>query len=113
MTFPPTLLSLELLNLCIDHYDVRIKSIPNKYGEPMLSISRETILSLFCLFECTFATFSSTQSLYEYQESPSQYCNMLSRKWIETNYKGSSRLPKINTKDHMKPHVHDLMVLLH
>ena len=38
---------------------------------------------------------------------------MLARKWIETNYKGSSRFPKIITKDHMKPRIHDLMVLLH
>ena len=113
MTFPPTLLSLELLNLCIDHYHVRTKSILNKYGEPVLSISRETVSSVLHLPECTFSKFGPTQSLVQYQECLEKYCNMLARKWIETNYKGSSRFPKIITKDHMKPHIHDLMVLLH
>ena len=37
----------------------------------------------------------------------------MARKWTESNYGGGSRLPKIVTKDHMKPHIHDLMVLLH
>ena len=32
---------------------------------------------------------------------------------METNYGGGSRLPKVVTKDHMKPHIHDLVVLLH
>lgn len=111
--FPPSLLSPKLLHFCIDHYDVRTKSILNKDGEPVLSISWETISSILRLPECTFVAFSPTQSLVEYQESPDKYRNMLARKWTETNYNGSSRLPKIITKDHMKPHVHDLMVLLH
>ena len=32
---------------------------------------------------------------------------------METNYKGGSRLHKIVTKEHMKPHICDLMVFLH
>ena len=112
-TFPPSFLSPELLQLCINHYDVRTKSILNKDGEPVLSISRETISSVLQLPESTFAAFSPTHSLVEYQEKPDKYRNMMARKWKEKNYKGDSRLPKIVTKDHMKPHVHDLMVLLH
>ena len=41
--FPLALLSAQLLQLCIDHYDVRSKSILNKDGEIVLSISRENI----------------------------------------------------------------------
>ena len=49
----------------------------------------------------------------EYQENPDKYRNMMAKKWTQTNYRGGSRLPKIVTKDHMKFHIHDLMVLLH
>ena len=62
VVFPSALLSPELLQLCIDHYDIRTKSILNKDGEPMLSISRETISLVLHLPECTFATFTPTQS---------------------------------------------------
>ena len=58
VAFSPTLLCLELLQLYIDYNDVRSKSIINKDGEPMLSISRETIASVLCLLESTFAKFS-------------------------------------------------------
>ena len=111
-TFPPALLSPEFLELCINHYDVRSKSILNKYGEPVLSIFRETIASVLCLPECTFAAFSPIQSLAKYREIPNKYCNILARKWTETNYGGGSRIPKIVTKDHLKPHIHDLVVFL-
>ena len=66
-TFPPTLLSPELLQLYIDHYDVRSKSILNKDGESVLSISKETIASVLRLRKSTFAAFSSIQSLAEYR----------------------------------------------
>ena len=46
-TFPPAFISLELLQFCIDHYDVRSKSIVSKYGNTILSITRETIASIF------------------------------------------------------------------
>ena len=85
----------------------------NKDGELVLSISRETISSFLCFLECIFVAFTPTQSLVEYQESPSKYRNILAKLWTQTNYRGGSRLPKIVTKDHMKPHIHDLMVLLH
>ena len=42
-TFPPSFVCLELLQLCIDHYDVRTKNILNKDGKLVSSISRETI----------------------------------------------------------------------
>jgi hypothetical protein len=113
VAFAPALLSLELLQICIDHYDIRSKSILNKGGEPVVSISRETIYSVLCLPESTFATFSPIQSLAEYRESPNNYHNILARKWTETNYGGGSRLPKVITKDRMKPYIHDLVVLLH
>ena len=80
VAFPFALLSHELLQFCIDHYDVRSKSIINKDGEPMLSISRETIASILFLVESKFATFSPIQSLVEYQETPRKYRNILSRK---------------------------------
>ena len=41
--FPPTFISHELLQLCIDHYDVRSKSIVSRDGNTILSIIRETI----------------------------------------------------------------------
>ena len=112
-TFPPALLSPRLLQICIDHYDVRSKSIVNKDGGPILSISRETFASILHLLESTFPTFSTIQSLAKYRETPSKFCNSLTMKWTETNYGGGSRLPKIVTKDHLKSHIHDLVVLLH
>lgn len=112
-SFPSTLLSPKLLHICIGYYDVRTKSILNKDGELVLPISRATISSMLCLPKCTFAAFTSTQSLVEYQEKPSKYYNILARKSMETNYEGGSKLSKIVTKDHMKPHIHELMVLLH
>ena len=53
-TFPPSLLSPELLQMCVEHYDVRSKSILNQDGETMLSISRETVASVLRLPESTF-----------------------------------------------------------
>ena len=112
-TFPPAFISLELLQLYIDHYNVRSKSIVRKDGNTILSITRETISSIFWLTTNTFATFSPTQALVEYPKTPSQFCNTLARKLTLVNYGGQSRLPKVITKDHMKPHIHDLVVLLH
>ena len=37
----------------------------------------------------------------------------MARKWTEVNYGGGYRHSKVITKDHMKPHIHDLVVLLH
>ena len=37
----------------------------------------------------------------------------MARKWTEVNYGGGSRLPKVITKDHMKPQIHDLVVMLY
>ena len=101
------------MQVCIDHYDVRNKSIVSKDGNTVLSISKETIASVLCLPESTFAAFSPTQSLAEYQENPRKFYNTLARKWTKTNYDGGSRLPKVVTKDHLKPHIHNLLVLLH
>ena len=66
-TFPPSLISPELLQLCIEHYDVRSKGIVNRDGNIVLAISRETVASVLHLQESTFATFSPTQSLAEYK----------------------------------------------
>lgn len=57
-TFPPTFLSPELLQFCVDHYDTKTRSIPSKNGEPMLSITRETISSVLKLPQCAFASFA-------------------------------------------------------
>ena len=57
-TFPLALVSPELLQVCIDHYDVRSKSILSKDGTTILSISRETIASILHLPESTFVAFS-------------------------------------------------------
>ena len=113
VAFPLALVSLELLQVCIDHYDVRSKSIVSKDGNTVLSISRDTIAFVLHFPESAFAAFSPTQSLAEYQETPSKFYNTLARRWTETNYGGGSRLPKVVTKDHLKPHIHDLVVLLH
>lgn len=112
-TFPPTFINPELLQLCIDHYDVRSKSIVSKDGNTILPISRETISPVLQLTTNIFFTFSPIQALAEYQETPNVFRNTLARKWTKVNYGGGSRLPKIITKDHMKPHIHDLVVLLH
>ena len=45
--FPPAFIIPKLLQLCIDHYDVRSKSIVSKDGNTILSITRETIASFF------------------------------------------------------------------
>lgn len=111
--FPPAFVSPKLLQICIDHYDIKSKSIVSRDGTTILSISRETISSILQLTTNTFATFSPTQALAEYRETPSQFRNTLARKWTKINYGGGSRLPKVITKDHMKPHIHDLFVLLH
>ena len=44
--FPPTFVSLELLQLYIDHYDIKSKSIVSRDDTTILSISRETISSI-------------------------------------------------------------------
>ena len=60
VTFPLSFSSPELLQSCIDHYDVRTKTILNKDGELVLSISRETMSLVLQLPESTFAVFSPT-----------------------------------------------------
>ena len=64
--FPPTFVNPELLQLCIDHYDVKSKSIVSRDGNTILPISRETISSIFQLKANTFAAFSPTQALAKY-----------------------------------------------
>lgn len=113
VTFPPSFLSPELLQICIDHYDVKSKSIVSEDGKTVFLISRETITSMLRLSESTFIAFSPVQSLAEYRENPNTFCNTLARKWTKTNNGGGSRFPKVVTKDHLKPHIHDLVVLLH
>ena len=113
VTFPPTFTSPELLQLCIDHYNVKSKSIVSEDGTTILSILRETIASILRLTTNTFAMFSPTQAIAEYRETPSKFWSTLARKWIEVNYGGGSRIPKVITKDHMQPHIHDLVVMLH
>ena len=63
VAFPPAFISLKLLQLCIDHYDVRSKSIVNKDGNTILSITRETIASIFQLTTNTFTHTSFGQIL--------------------------------------------------
>ena len=46
-TFPSAFISPKLLQLCIYHYDVKSKSIVSKDGNTILSITRETIASIF------------------------------------------------------------------
>ena len=60
VAFPPTFVSPELLQLCIDHYDVKSKGIVSRDGTTVLSISRETISSVLRLTKNTFSTFSPT-----------------------------------------------------
>ena len=52
--FPLAFVSLELLHLYIDHYDVKSKSIVSSDGTTILSISRETISSMLQLTTNTF-----------------------------------------------------------
>jgi hypothetical protein len=85
----------------------------SKDGNTILPISRETISSILQLTANTFSAFSPIQALAEYQETPNVFRNTLARKWTKVNYGGGFRLPKVITKDHMKPHIHDLVVLLH
>ena len=39
VSFPPTFISPKLIQLCIDHYDVRSKSIVNRDDDTILSIT--------------------------------------------------------------------------
>ena len=73
VAFPPTFVSLELLQLCIDHYDVKSKSIVNEDGTTILSISRETISFVLRLMTNTFAILSPTQALAKYQATPNKF----------------------------------------
>lgn len=73
VAFPPTIISPELLQLCIDHYDVKSKSIMSEYGTTILSISRETIASVLCLTTNTFVVFSPTQAVAEYRATPNKF----------------------------------------
>lgn len=45
-TFSPAFMSPEVLQVCIDHYDDRNKSIVSKDGNMILSTSRDTITSI-------------------------------------------------------------------
>ena len=65
--FPPALTSPKLLQLCIDHYDVKRKSIVSEDGTTILSILRETITSVLHLTTNTFVVFSPTQVVAEYR----------------------------------------------
>lgn len=60
IAFPPTFVSPELLQLCIDHYDIKSKSLVSNDGTTILPISRETVSSILRLIANTFATFSPT-----------------------------------------------------
>ena len=71
--FPPAFVSPELLQLCIDHYDVKRKSIVSEDGTTILSISRETISFVLHLTTNTFAVFLPTQALAEYRATPSKF----------------------------------------
>lgn len=66
VAFPPAFVNPELLQLYIDHYDVKSKSIVSWDGNTILPISRETISSILQLTSNTFIAFSSTQALVEY-----------------------------------------------
>ena len=72
-TFPPAFISPELLQLCIDYYDVKIKSIMSKDGTTILSISRETIAYVLRLTTNTFVVFSPTQVVAEYRATPNKF----------------------------------------
>lgn len=73
VAFPPAFVNPKLLQLCIDHYDVKSKSIVSSNGNTILPISRETISSVLQLTSNTFSTFSPTHALAEYQETPSKF----------------------------------------
>lgn len=70
IVFLPTLQSLELLQYCLNHYDIKSKSILSKNGEPLLSITRYTISFVLKLCKSPFASFNSTQSLVQFWEDP-------------------------------------------
>ena len=56
--FPPALQIPEILQYCINHYDVKSKSILDKDGESLLSITKVTISSILKLSNSSFASFS-------------------------------------------------------
>ena len=78
--FLPTFVSPKFLQLYIDHYDVKSKSIVSSDGTTILSILTETISSILWLTTNTFAAFSPTQSLAKYHETPILFRNTLARK---------------------------------
>ena len=73
--FPPSFVSPKILQLCIDHYDVKSKSILSKDGTIVLSILRETVASVLHLTTNTFVVFSPTQVVAEYWATPSIFQN--------------------------------------
>lgn len=66
VAFPPTLQSCELLQHYINHYNIKSKIVLNKNGKPFISITRETIASIFKLPEFSFSNFSPTHSLVQF-----------------------------------------------
>ena len=64
--FPPAFTSPELLQLCIDNYDLKRKSIVSEDGTTILSISRENITLVLHLTTNIFAMFLPTQAIAKY-----------------------------------------------
>ena len=73
VAFPPSFVSPELLQLSIDHYDVRSKSILSEDGTTVLSILRETVASVLHLTTNTFAVILPTQAIAEYRANPTTF----------------------------------------
>ncbi|GLJ21621.1 hypothetical protein SUGI_0402190 [Cryptomeria japonica] len=111
--FPPAIPCSELVRECIARYDPISETIRRDNGETLLAINREVISSIFKLPDYQFSNFSPTQSITEFNTDRTGHQNNVEKYWLKVPQRGGSRLPNNPNKNHMLPHIHDVMLLLH
>lgn len=77
-------------------------------------MNQEKIVSVFRILERD-AYFEFTPSLFvtRFLEKADKHRNAIFRSWLIKPQRGGSRLPKSLNRDHVKPYIRDLIVLLH
>lgn len=111
--FAPAIPCPELVRECIARYDPISETIKRDNGETLLAINREVISSIFKLPDYQFSNFSPAQSITEFNADRTGHWNNIAKYWLKVPQRGGSRLPKYPNKNHMLPHIHDVMLLLH
>ncbi|GLJ40667.1 hypothetical protein SUGI_0839700 [Cryptomeria japonica] len=113
VAFPPAIPCPELVLECISRYDPISETIRRDNGETLLAINHRVISSIFRLPDYQFLNFSLTQLITEFNVDRTGHRNIVEKYWLKVPQRGGSRLPKNPNKNHMLPHIHDVMLLLH